>query len=372
MLNILPKPGFEHFLTGFLNTECTELGFAEAFSMREDSDCPVSQCLQAAAKKEGKCIHAEITPSNFFYHTDARYLPITGLGSSACDDGWDCNSALEPAGAWTGGIPPGGQPGQGGREVCVYGVYSWDHGPDHRASKHRQLCCSVDSSHDRPEIHPFDAIWFLHPSGRPGWIFANFQDDSNRYSFPHCGSQNNGNTWSQGPRDLTFRFPFRFPRSQTPLKACLRHTVTTTLSGVDKAVAPINVTTKLMPDPLVELKTLQDGGVVLLEAVEPAGAEDETQVRIEGCATPTEISGFIVLRVAVGCAQGASCPGLNDPDDPGSGFYYAELTFERDCGGFGGAVKSAAPSARSAAPPVAKPTPPTPAPGGAPRRAPSR
>jgi hypothetical protein len=374
MINILPKTGFEHFVAGFVNTECTELGttYKKLFA-KEDSECPVSLCQAESGNVHGKCIHAEITPSNFFYHSDARWLPITGLGSSACDDGWDCNSSLEPASEWHGGIPPGGQPGQGGRQICVYGVYAYDHGPDHRASDHRQLCCSVDASHDRPEIHPFDALWFLHPGGRPGWIFGVFQDDSNRYSFPHCGSQNNGNTWSQGPRDLTFRFPFRFPRSQTPLKACLRHTMTTTLAGVDHEDAPINVTTKLMADPLVEIKALKDGNMTLLEAVEPAGAEDETQVRIEGCVTPTEISGFVVLRVAVGCPRGASCPGLADPDDPGSGFYYAELTFERDCGGLSG-IKGA--TAKPASTPFGRtrlgPTPTTPGRGGAPRRVPSR
>jgi hypothetical protein len=338
MINIEPKPGFEPFLAGLLNTECTPLNSEqEDLFAKEDSKCPVSQCLAAAQDscKARQCIHAEITPADQFYGQDARFLPITDFGENACESGWDCNSALEPASKWKGGSPPGGQVGQEGRQACVYGVYSYDHGPDHRAGDHREICCSTDASHDRPEIHPFDAVWFLHPSGRPGWIFGVFQDDSNRYSFPHCGSQNNGNTWSQAPRDLTFRFPFRFPRSQAPLKACLRHTVTTNLAGSEKEVIPINVTTKVMPDPLVEIKTLKDGLVTLLEAVEPAGLEEETQVRIEGCVTPTEIMGIIKLRVAVGCPQGSSCPGLQDSDDPGSGFYYAELTFQRDCSGGG-------------------------------------
>lgn len=331
MLNIVPSPGFEPFVAGYVNTECTALdsAFKKLFA-QEDSDCPVGQCLAQSASVPGKCIHAEITPAEQYYKTDFRFLPISGDGR--CGDGWDCDSSLEPAGEWTGGTPPGGQPGQEGRQVCVYGVYAHDHGPDHRAADHRKLCCSPDASHDRPEIHPFDAVWFLQ-SGRPGWTFAVFQDDSNRYSFPHCGSQHNGNTWSQGPRDLTFRFPFRFPRTQTPLKACLHHGRTTSFAGADHNVLPVNVTTKLMPDPLTEVKTLQDGSAVLLEAVEHPGLEDETQVRIEGCVTPTEIKGVVIVRVAVGCPQGTSCPSLSDPGDPGSGFYFGDLFFQRDCSG---------------------------------------
>lgn len=345
MLNIEAAPGFEHFLEGYLNTECTPLDdpgiFFEHPFEKWDSSCPVTEC-RAAAKKANtpppnspkKCIHAEITPAQQFYREDARFLPIGFqpiVGGGTCDDSWGCNSALEPAADWAGGIPPGGQPGQDGRQVCVYGVYAHDHGSDHRAEDHRELCCSPDTGHDRPEIHPSDALWFLHPDGKPGWVFGTFQDDSNRYSFPHCGDQHNGNTWSQAPRDLTFRFPFSLPRTPALSKACLRHFRTTDFSGTIRDVLPINVTTAAMEDPLFEVKTLTDGSQVVLEVIEQEGAEDETQVRIEGCVTASEISGWVTVRVAVGCPEGVSCPQLKDPEDPGSGFYYGELSFERDC-----------------------------------------
>lgn len=339
MLNIEPAPGFEHFLEGFVNTECTGLSDDEENRFAKwDSECPVSECLLAAKEANEqtprKCIHAELTPAQQFYQQDLRFLPIGFMpivGGGLCYDSWDCKSALEPASQWSGGPPPGGEPGQEGRQACVYGVYADDHGPDHRAKEHRELCCSPDASHDRPEIHPFDALWFLHPDGKPGWVFGAFQDDSNRYSFPHCGDQHNGNTWSQAPRDVTFRFPFKLPRTPSLSKACLRHFRTTDFAGTIRDVEPINVTTAVMEDPLVEVKKLLDGGQVVLEAVEPPGAEDETQVRIDGCVTATEISGYVTVRVAVGCPEGVSCPPLKDPDDPGSGYYYGELSFERDC-----------------------------------------
>ncbi|HXU33971.1 MAG TPA: hypothetical protein VN851_25645 [Thermoanaerobaculia bacterium] len=343
MLNIVPSPGFEHFVKGFLNTECGGLTDDEEDQFaKDDQDCLLGACLIASENKAGKCIHAEVTPANQFYGKDFRFLPISDTLPSKCNGKvtvshgqqlggvWECKSALEPASEWSGAPPPGGVAGQEGREVCVYGVYSVDHGPDHRMSSHQKLCCSKDASHDRPEIHPFDAVWFRHPDGQPGWIFGVFQDDSNRYSFTHCGD-NNGNTWSQAPRDLTFRFPFRFPRSSTPLKACLRHTRTTNLQGSQRQVAPVNVTTAVMPSPLAEVKALTDGPFTVFEVVEPGGAEGETQVRIEGCVTPTEVSGFLTVRVAVGCPRGASCPGLNDTSDKGSGYYYGEITFEPSC-----------------------------------------
>src|SRR5207302_2800 len=134
-----------------------------------------------------------------------------------------------------------------GAEACVYGVYAYDHG-EHSASSHTQLCRVIDPGHDHPEIHPFDAIWWRHPE-RKGWMFGVFQDDSNRYSFPYCGD-NNGNQWSQAPRDLTFRFPFRFPRRSAPQKACLRHVRTRNLKdNAPNIVRPMNITTGVFVNP---------------------------------------------------------------------------------------------------------------------------
>lgn len=115
------------------------------------------------------------------------------------------------------------------------------------------------------------------------------------------------------------------------VRQCIHAEITPAQQFYEKEVVPVNVTTKVMPNPLVEVKTLTDAGVILLEAVEPSGLEPETQVRIDGCVTATEILGTLTVRVAVGCPEGTSCPGLNDSDDPGSGFYYAELTFQREC-----------------------------------------
>lgn len=336
MLNMVPSPGFEHFVKGFLNTECTALSDEEEDLFgKDDAECPVGACLAASEGPDGKCLHVELTPAEQFYRQDARYLPIHGYLPGdlevACDDGWGCKSALEPASEWSGSPPPGGAAGQEGQEVCVYGMYALDHG-SHRAAEHREHCCSKDPDHDRPEIHPFDALWLRHPSGQPGWVFGAFQDDSNRYSSPPCGGGFFPNNWSQAPRDLTFRFPFRFPRGATPPKACLRHTRTTNIFGDAWRVQPLNVTTRFMPQPLSEAKRLESGGVTVLEVVEPPGAEAETQVQLSGCVTPEEVSGFLTVRVAVGCKDAGSCAGLDDPNDYGSGLYFGELTFEADCG----------------------------------------
>ncbi len=332
MLNIEPSPGFEHFVKGFLNTECTGLTFDEKRQFEKtDAQCPVSSCLAASEvpSRTGRCVHVEVTPANQFYGKDSRFLPIDNGGD--CGDGWGCKSALEPAGQWSGSPPAGGQPGQSGRQVCVSGVYAVDHGSGHRASSHRELCCSRDASHDRPEIHPMDAIWFRQPNGGLGWVFGVFQDDSNRYSYPHCSDYHNGNRWSEAPRDMTFRFPFRLPRSPIPWKACVRHNRKG--QGAGPEIQPVNVTTSSMPQPLAEVKTLLDSttGAAVLEVVEAPGAEGETQVRLEGCVTGDQITGFLTLRVAVGCPRGTSCPGLNDSGDPGSGFYYGEVVFQGSC-----------------------------------------
>jgi hypothetical protein len=223
-INIFPSllGPYRDFLNGFVKTEQTRLQgdqlkqfgpSATQFNLRD--------CLSAAQKTSGKVIQAEVTPDEHFYGADARFLPIEsslfhcGIGPLSnqkclnCIDGWDCESELEPSSGATGA------------EVCVYGVYTYDHGDEHGSRNHTELCRVLDTDHDHPEMHPFDAIWWRHPEHR-GWMFGVFQDDSNRYSFPHCGTHN-GNEWSQAPRDLTFRFPFRFPLRSAPQHACLQH-----------------------------------------------------------------------------------------------------------------------------------------------------
>ncbi len=331
MLNMVPSQGFEHFVKGFLNTECTGLSSAEkSLFAKKDAQCPTGACLAASENpnRTGRCVHVEITPAQQFYGKDSRFLPISSDGE--CGDSWNCKSALEPASQWSGAPPSGGQAGQAGREACVSGVYAVDHGGDHGLSGHRNLCCSPDAGHDRPEIHPMDAIWFRQPGGALGWVFGVFQDDSNRYSFPHCSDDHNGNRWSEAPRDMTFRFPVRLPRSPIPWKACLRHTRNGRTPSQE--ILPVNVTTSSMPAPLAEVKSLRDPtGAIMLEVVEPLGAENETQVRLEGCVTNDQITGFLTVRVAVGCPRGSSCPSLSDRGDPGSGFYYGDLVFQASC-----------------------------------------
>ncbi len=302
MINIRPGPGFEDFVAGLPHTDCTP---------------------QTPSNVADRCVHAEITPANQFYGEDASFLPIASSGT--CADSsipeTNCYSWLELG---------------GGRDVCVYGVFAYDHG-EHSASSHTSLATVVDGSHDHPEIHPFDAIWW-RSVGADGWTFALFQDDSNRYSTPSCSgdSDHNDNRWSQAPRELTFRFPFRFPRAEAPRRACLRHARTPRFGEpVPHEVIPLNVTTAGRPAPFAESKTLSSGGTTLLEVVEPAGFEGETLVRVEGCATETEVKGEILLFAAVGCNGCSSTAlanldpnGRHDGDDPGSGYLYGELTFE--------------------------------------------
>jgi hypothetical protein len=363
-INILPAPvrPYLDFIAGFVFTDDTPLlgddirrfGPPNFVNPR---NCDFQACLQRAAKIENKVIHAEVTPDEHFYGADGRFLPIESsaqrsgamFGISAgnkkclnCIDSGDCQSELESR----DGIP--------GAEACVYGVYAFDHG-GHSASSHRQFCCLKDPHHDLPEIHPFDAIWWRHPE-RKGWMFGVFQDDSNRYSFPHCGDQNNGNEWSQAPRDLTFRFPFRFPWRSAPQKACLRHVRTRNLKdNAPNIVRPLNVTTGAFVTPRTEVTALTVGDFRLLEVVKESGTERETHVRVEGQIVGNDVVGQIILRVAVGCDDraGTGCvrpdgprdhrPPLfdrlrqinglvaYDKDDPGAGYYYAELTFGCAC-----------------------------------------
>jgi hypothetical protein len=354
-INIRPATALPYpdFVAGLVKTDGTK-----QFAV---TDCRPQACLNKARDLQGrprfgdKVIHSEVTPDEHFYGADGRFLPIVGnlaeCGGFAfsppnkkctdCINGANCLSELEP------------RDGLSGSEACVYGVYSYDHG-EHRNTSHRELCCSQDSGHDIPEIHPFDAIWWQHPE-RKGWMFGVFQDDSNRYSFPHCGNQNDGNDWSQAPRDLTFHFPFRFPRRSAPQKACLRHVRTRRLKdNAPNIVRPLNVTTGGFGTLGPEVTALTVGGERLLELVKESGTGRETHVRVEGQIVGNDVVGQIILRVLVGCADrvGRQCvtPALGSPipalfgrlrqtnglvtydeDDPGAGYFYAELTFECAC-----------------------------------------
>jgi len=360
-INIRPAAGssYINFLRGFVQTADADYLTDQDRRLFGKGDCDPGTCL-ARALDPGlteKIMHAEVTPDEHFYGADGRFLPIEGSSSrcsggpfstpinpncTRCIDGADCQSELEPRGQ----LP--------GAEACVYGVFAYDHGT-HKPSTHTELCCFKDSGHDHPEIHPYDAIWWRHPA-RNGWMFGVFQDDSNRYSFPHCReSQSNGNTWSQAPRDLTFEFPFRFPRRSALQRVCLRHVRTTTLrDGSPNIVAPLNVTTGAFINPESEVPTLTIGGERLLELVKERGSERETLVRIVGGFEGNDVVGRIILRVAVGCDQRTQACGRPtgprdhrtplfdrlkqttnlvqfDKDDPGAGYFYAELTFGCDC-----------------------------------------
>jgi hypothetical protein len=261
---------------------------------------------------------------------------------AACVNSSDCQSELEP------------RNGNPGAEACVYGVYAYDH-DSHSADSHTNLCCSKvdkDDGHDIPEIHPFDAIWWRHPD-RKGWIFGVFQDDSNRYSFPHCDeSSSNGNEWSQAPRDLTFRFPFKFPRRSAPQRVCLRHVRTRKLTeDAPNTVLPVNVTTGAFVTSATEVTFITDGVHRLLDVVKELGTERETHVQVQFRIVGDDVVGQIILRVVVGCDErnGVRCGRFSGPintfdslrqtnslvtydkGDPGAGFFYAELTFECAC-----------------------------------------
>lgn len=348
MINILPSPvsPYPDFVAGFVNTEETPLKGSDAqrFGPRVITNpfgvptisvahWNLTECLARATQISGKVIHAEITPDQAFYGQDRRFLPIRGSGS--CSDGWDCTSELEPG----NGAP--------GKEMCVYGVYAIDHG-SHSAARHTLLCGSLDPSHDRPEIHPFDAIWWRHPD-QNGWLFAVFQDDSNRYSFPHCDDDHNGNEWSQAPRDMTFRFPFEFPRSNTVRQAVLQHVRTVNFSGTQNAIPPKNVTTSVFATTTSQ-NSLVIGGQTLLQVLKEAGTDQETVVRVEGRVVKNRVVGQVIVRVAIGCddrnspcirptgprdhrtpifdrLRPANSKVVYDRDDPGAGYYYAELIF---------------------------------------------
>jgi hypothetical protein len=369
MIDVYPAAGFEHFVGGFVNTEMTPLTGTEQKKFADGPTdlllslpprCNVSQCLAAAKARPNKTVHCELTPAQQFYGQDGRFMPIAG-GEGFCSGSssrWECHSELEPRGQPE--KPSATTKWPQGKDICVYGVYALDHGGYHggpgSSGAHTTPCCSKDIGHDRPEIHPFDAIWWRHPDpGRDGWIFGVFQDDSNRYSNPDCGGSND-NQWSQAPRDVTFRFPFSFARSAVPKVACIRHlrtrklkieTVSTSFGsqtifknvlGAPHTIAPLNVTTAAQPDRLEESKQLVDGRVTLVTVVE--ARDTETQVKVDGCVSGGNVSGWITLRVAIGCDSHLSpgCsearlkslnPGGNvDAEDAGSGFYYAELTFE--------------------------------------------
>lgn len=361
-INLRPAPGspYVNFLKGFVKTDQPKLK-AEDRRRFGNVNCDRGGCLARASDPEltrQKVIHAEVTPDEHFYGADGRFLPIVGSRSACeplvlsshnslncvrCIDGARCQSELEAREGQTPRV-----------EACVYGVFAYDHG-QHKPSRHTELCCLKGGSHDHPEIHPYDAIWWRHPAMN-GWMFGVFQDDSNRYSFPHCReSHSNHNTWSQAPRDLTFEFPFKFPRRTAVQRVCLRHVRTTKLKdGSPNIVRPLNVTTGEFTDPQSEVTRLIIGRERLLELVKEPGSERETHVRIVGGFDGDNVVGRIILRVAVGCDQRTQACGRPtgprdhrqpifdrlkqstnlvqfDKGDPGAGYFYAELTFNCDC-----------------------------------------
>jgi hypothetical protein len=365
LLNLRPAPvqNFPDFVAGLLNTVDTPLHGADALAFGCNwiggqlvCRCDENACRTRAASVADKAIHAEVTPADEFYGEDARFLPITGgapsimFASPQCGYNGLINTLTEAkrnciacSGVGGGNCRSELEGPDLRRDACVFGVYSYDHG-GHSASSHTALCCAPDRGHDHPEIHPFDAVWWQHPEAT-GWMFAVFQDDSNRYSFPHCGD-NNGADWSEAPRDITFRFPFRFPyrAGQQPRQACLRHVRTNALKdGAEHEILPLNVMTAALAT-TPEVTVLNDGSAHLLEVVEQAGFEGETHVRVEGALANGEVTGHIVVRVAVGCSERAemvctpeeiqaSSPGSrHNTDDMGSGFYYGQLTFDCSCG----------------------------------------
>ena len=371
MFNMTPLPGYEHFVKGFISTECASIGDIVGGDACAKGDAKCSaECTTLAnqtrvrmknGEERTKCIHAEITPPEQFFEADSRYMPVPDTGEHSSK--WDLPTALVSV------------PKVDGVEACVYGVYAIDHGESHGAKAHKDWRCTLDKTHDRPEIHPFDATWWRIPSKpkakykRDGWVMAVFQDDSNRYSYPHCTDDHNGSSWAQAPRDVTFRFPFRFDHSDKPKHACLRHvrapkyakkctprpgstpSCVWSATGPDVEIVPLNVTTLAATSATAELKTLTapDGRAALV-VDEPADFDTETHVTVDGCVQGNQATGFITLRVAVGCndtAHGASNPkmacakadlarynprGRHDSGDSGSGFYYAELFFsDKEC-----------------------------------------
>lgn len=301
LINIRPHPDFRGFVDGFGKTQCSP---------------------------NAPCIHAEITPSDQFYRQDAIFLPISGDGP--CGDGGydDCPSLLARTRA----------------PICVYGVYAFDHGAGHRPTDHGDLGNTKDDGHDHPEIHPFDAVWWPRPAGN-GYLFAVFQDDSNRYSHPYCGDQNNGNGWSQAPRDLRFRFPFSFSLSEAPVRADLRWVRTRDFDDRERAVRPLNVTTAMFTqsEERGARRRFVSNGEVIFEVVEESGMDPQTDVGIEATVDGDRVSGFVNLRLAVGCdprdpqtdcslaSLRAASPGArharHDAKDPGSGYFFGELSF---------------------------------------------
>lgn len=327
-INLTPLPiaPFPDFVAGIINTPATRLKGADKQAFGRVL-CDANACVQQAALVEGKVIHAEITPDEHFYGQDARFLPIDDHGP--CGDGdAGCISELEPE--------------RGADDVCVHGVYAIDHG-EHSAAFHRRLCCAPDGSHDHPEIHPFDAIWWRHP-GKDGWMLGVFQDDSNRYSRPHCGDTN-GNRWSDAPRDVTFRFPFRFSAASGCRRVQLRHVRTTSLrTGAGHTVVPLNVTTAEFAGGAQDVLILAAPGPrfrPLLEVVKEPDSGRETHVVVQGGASGGFVAGEIVLRVTVGThrrsgllfdeLQELNPLAIYDTGDPGAGYYYAELFFEGSC-----------------------------------------
>jgi hypothetical protein len=314
-------------VAGFIKTEGTPLTDKDDQRNFGHAKCDVAACTARAAQISGKVVHVELTPDEHFYGQDARFLPIDSSGPCSDTGKGSCISVLNTR----------------SEDVCVHGVYLIDHG-GHSAEDHRRLCCVKDPGHDHPEIHPFDAIWWRNER-KNGWIFGVFQDDSNRYSSPYCGG-NNGASWSQAPRDVTFRFPFRFPRSAGCQLVQLRHVRTTSMrNGSANVVRPVNVTTSDLVGDTAEVLLLAATGPMfqpLLQVQKEPDSGRETHVRVEGSTSGPDVVGDIVLRAAVGTAR-RTAPLFDalkrenplvtyDDSDPGAGYYYSEIFFGGSCG----------------------------------------
>ena len=300
MMNVEPTPGFNHFVAGLRNTECTPV--TESFD-----SCEASGTCASSANDPRRCIHVEINPDDSLYGKDKRFLPIL-----ADSDGWGTTSELEPNG-----------------RLCAYGPYVIDHGIGHGAAGHPgNLCCSKELDHDRPEIHPADALWWRHPDA-DGWMFALMQDDSNRYSSPHCDESNNGNEWAQAPRDITLKFPFTYPLSSPNLRACLRHMRTKNFSNTNvvipsKGVSTANTAMVARSTHFNDAKTFYVGTRPFITITEQVDAE--TEVAISGCVSGDYASGTIKVRATIGCnPKIMNCSGISG--DPNDSYLFDELFF---------------------------------------------
>jgi hypothetical protein len=135
-----------------------------------------------------------------------------------------------------------------------------------------------------------------------------------------------------------------------PRQAVLQHAVTLNFNGARNAVRPKNVTTSESVDPGPGVTSLIVGGRRVLDVVKEAGTEQEAQVQVQGSTVKNMVIGQIIVRVAIGCddrnspcvkptgprdhrtpiydrLQPLNAKAVYDRDDPGAGYYCAELIF---------------------------------------------